>query len=107
MKNQKSWICLFAVLTSFAHYSIAAKNPNSKRSRAIGNGVVMSDYMFNSVDTQFPDIHPDIMEDTLLPTVNLLLFLIRKKANLIEQIHFHSLLIASTSTKTRIQHRSS
>lgn len=66
MKNQKSWICLFALFGSFPCYSIAAKNPKPKGS---------SDYMFNAVDAQFPDIHPDIMEDTLLPTVGLLLIL--------------------------------
>lgn len=79
MKNQKSWIYLFALFGSFAYYSIAAKNPKSKKFRAIGNGLVSSDYMFNAVDTQFPDIHPDIMEDTLLPTVSLLSIPIKKQ----------------------------
>lgn len=106
MKNQRSWICLFALLGCFAHYSIAAKNPKPKRTRAIGGGVVMSDYMFNAVDTQFPDIHPDILEDTLLPTVNLLSFRIKNNAITSKNIQFHPLL-ASTSSKTRIQNRSS
>lgn len=74
MKNPKSWICFLALLESFAHYSIAATNPKPKKSRAVGDVPVMPDYMFNPVVTQFPDIHPDIMEDTLLPTVSLLSF---------------------------------
>lgn len=84
MKNQNFRICLFALLGSLTHYSIAVKNSKPKGSRAVGGGLVTSDYtMFNAVDIhQFPDIHPDIMEDTLLPTVNL--FSIQMKTNAVQ-----------------------
>lgn len=82
MKNQNFRICLLALLGSLAHHSIGVKNAKPKGSRAIGGGLVTSDYpMFNTVDThQFPDIHPDIMEDTLLTTVNLLSFQMKTNA---------------------------